>query len=180
MSDYNKFSNYPRSVYRRVATQSSFQILCFLLLWVHVFIHVYSCSHLRVCACVCEIQRLTRNVFPNCSPPFFWDKVSLAELKLVYLGGMTVGSPRNPPALLPGVGIEHVMGWTCHCALLFTRVLWSEFRSLFFTRSDPSLQLLKGIAQAGLQLMIPLPLPRQHLPLSVCPHRLCSAGSAHV
>lgn len=34
----------------------------------------------------------------------------LTELKLVYLGGMTVGSPRNPPSLLPGVGIEHVMG----------------------------------------------------------------------
>lgn len=31
-------------------------------------------------------------------------------LKLAYLGGMTVVSPRDTPALLPRVGIEHVMG----------------------------------------------------------------------
>lgn len=112
MSDYNRFSNYPRSVYRRVATESSFQILCFLLLCVHVFTHVYSCSHLCVCACVCEIQRLTRNVLPNCSPPFFETKsLSLSQSLFIWEEGL-LGAPEI--LLLCSPGLELNMSWGEH------------------------------------------------------------------
>lgn len=63
---------------------------------------MYTAVHICMYVHVCEIPR---NVFLNFSPPFLE-----TGLKLAYLGGMTVVSPRDPPALLPRVGIEHVMG----------------------------------------------------------------------